>query len=479
MAATPRLDLTQLKLQAKELRKAHRAGEVSACTRIKNHLSRLVDATETEIRAYALSLREAQFVIARENGFGSWAALKKHVDSSSTEDSPVPTPPKADLNAERIADFFFNKAFTDDEPKGEPATIPKQRRKLTPTEIEFIRAAASPVEVYRNGKPGFDRWTGICDVERMAELVRQEPTLLQTVGPLLIRVTVAMRGCAASTKFLLDHDVPMIVAETGYNCLHEAAWAGDCTENLRHVFESGDVDAAGVSVIKPHTGWPDNVSLLYWSAYKPVEQAKLFLEYGADPEVPIKGNGERGTTVLQHAVASTWGTDDPERIENAREFAEFILAHGAHYDIYSACARNDLDRVRELVKQDAATVVSQGEARMTPLHWAARTGAMACAEWLLDHGAVVDASTVTRRTPLHLAAENGELDAIWLLSDHGADLNAQDSKGRTPLHRATYQGQADAAEVLIVLGADTRIRTKAGKNPLETARLDCKFLKGG
>ena len=39
--ATRSLNLTQLKLQAKELREAHRAGDTSACTRIQNHLPRL------------------------------------------------------------------------------------------------------------------------------------------------------------------------------------------------------------------------------------------------------------------------------------------------------------------------------------------------------------------------------------------------------------------------------------------------------
>lgn len=472
--ATQRLNLAQLKLQAKELHAAQHAGDASACTRIKNHLSRLTKSTKAEILKYPLSLREAQFIIARENKFESWAALKHHIDTALTEKSPIATPERAALTNQQITDFFFNKAFTDDEPTGEAETIPKQRRKLTSTELEFIRAAASPIKKYRNGRPSYDRWDGVCDVDRMAKLVQQEPDLLQSIGPLLIRVTVAMKGCAAATKFLLDHEVPMIVAETGYNCLHEAAWTGGCAENLRHLFEAGVADATGISVIKPHVGWPDNISLLYWTVNKPITQARLFLKYGADPEVPIKGNGERGNTVLQHACAPGW--DPPE---NAKEFAELLLAHGAYYDVYSACARDDLDRVQELVKEDPATITRWGEVRMTPLHWAAGAGASTCAEWLLNHGAEVDAITTTRRTPLHLAAENGEVDAVWLLGEHGADLNAQDSKGRTPLHRATYEGQVDSAEALIVLGASTKIKTKSGKTPLESARLDCKFLKQG
>ena len=212
----------------------------------------------------------------------------------------------AEMSDEKLADFFFAKVFTDDEPADEPPTIPKERWQLTPTELEFIRAAASPAQRQRKGgRTMVDRWTGICDIDRMAELGRREPALLQSVGPLLIRATVSMHGCAPSTKFLLDHGVPLIVSETGYNCLHEAAWTGTCIENLRYVFESGAADAAGISILKPHTGWPDNISLLYWAAASRDGAAltKLLLQFGADPEVRFKGNGERGNTALQEAVA--------------------------------------------------------------------------------------------------------------------------------------------------------------------------------
>ena len=126
----------------------------------------------------------------------------------------------ADMSDEKLADFFFAKAFTDDEPEGEPPTIPKERWQLTPTELEFIRAAASPAERQRKGgRTMVDRWAGICDVSRMAELVRREPALLQSVGPLLIRATVAMRGCAPSTKFLLGPRRPNARLRNGLQLL--------------------------------------------------------------------------------------------------------------------------------------------------------------------------------------------------------------------------------------------------------------------
>ena len=92
-------------------------------------------------------------------------------------------------------------------------------------------------------------------------------------------------------KFLLDHGVPMLVSEMGYNCLHEAAWTGTCTENLRHVFESGAADATGISILKPHTGWPDNISLLYWAAASRngAEPDKAFVAIWCRPRSEIQG----------------------------------------------------------------------------------------------------------------------------------------------------------------------------------------------
>ena len=154
--------------------------------------------------------------------------------------------------------------------------------------------------------------------------------------------------------FLLDHDVPLEIDESAYNVLHEASWGGMC-DTLKAVFESGAADATCVSVLKPHVGWPDNLSLMYWAACGGhVECAKLLIQYGVGVhhELPIKGNGERGTTSLQEAVAlSHWGKD-PSRLADRLAVARILIEDGAYYDIYSACALNDTARLQELVEED-------------------------------------------------------------------------------------------------------------------------------
>ncbi|MBT4502899.1 MAG: hypothetical protein HOC74_34515 [Gemmatimonadetes bacterium] len=339
-------------------------------------------------------------------------------------------------------------------------------RPLTSDEEAFVRAAVTY---------GRSRWDGQSDIEQMEAVVRRAPSIVETIGSAVMNIVVSVRGAEPAVQFLIDHDVPFSIdehraregKEFEYDCLHEAAWA-NCAENLRLLFESGRGDPQGIA--NPHTGWPDNVPLLYWAANGGfVELTRLLLAHGVDPEVQFKGNGERGRTALQEAVVG--GEDACARVADA------LIDHGAAYDVFSACGRNDLTRLRTLAAEKADIHQHRGEADMTPLHWAARAGAMRCASWLLSRGVAVDAETVSGRTPLHLATDENHTEMIWLLAGRGADLNAVDSKGRTPLHRATYCGNLEAAEVLIVLGANVSLPNRSGKTPLEVAQKDCLFLK--
>ena len=240
---------------------------------------------------------------------------------------------------------------------------------LTEAERQLIMAVMGP-------EP--KRWDGRPDVERMGEILSDNPQVLDRIGKHLIQVVVGMKGCGPAVTFLLDHDVPLEIDESAYNVLHEASWGGMC-DTLRAVFESGAADATCVSVLKPHVGWPDNLSLMYWAACGGhVECAKLLIQYGVGVhhELPIKGNGERGTTSLQEAVAlSHWGKD-PSRLADRLAVARILIEDGAYYDIYSACALNDTARLQELVEEDPDVVNATDDYGMTPLHWAARVGSM-------------------------------------------------------------------------------------------------------
>ncbi|NWF86170.1 MAG: ankyrin repeat domain-containing protein, partial [Bryobacteraceae bacterium] len=81
----PRPNLEQLKTQAKDLLKAHRAGDASARHRIRENHPRWSQASESDLRAARFSLSDAQLVIAREHGFASWPRLKAHLHRLDSE----------------------------------------------------------------------------------------------------------------------------------------------------------------------------------------------------------------------------------------------------------------------------------------------------------------------------------------------------------------------------------------------------------
>lgn len=71
-----RPSLTQIRKQAKALRKACANGDPEALARLREHLPESGEPS-------AVGLRDAQLVVAREYGFDGWTALAVHVESES------------------------------------------------------------------------------------------------------------------------------------------------------------------------------------------------------------------------------------------------------------------------------------------------------------------------------------------------------------------------------------------------------------
>src|SRR5258708_1882699 len=69
--------LEQLRKQAKELLRQYRAGETTALERFRAASPRRDDHGVSQ----SVALADAQFVIAREYGFETWAKLKHHVEA--------------------------------------------------------------------------------------------------------------------------------------------------------------------------------------------------------------------------------------------------------------------------------------------------------------------------------------------------------------------------------------------------------------
>ncbi len=157
--------------------------------------------------------------------------------------------------------------------------------------------------------------------------------------------------------------------------------------------------------------------------------------------------------------------------EGHEEVVRILLDHGADCGIEVPTMLGDIGEVR---KQLAAGQDVDGRTYggFRPLHWAAMSGQVEMAGFLIEQGADVKSGGGHRgQTPLHVART---VEVARLLVECGADVHASDTNQNTPLHDA---GNGDIAELLIERGADVDAQGYYGVTPLFSAvragREDC------
>ena len=91
------------------------------------------------------------------------------------------------------------------------------------------------------------------------------------------------------------------------------------------------------------------------------------------------------------------------------------------------------------------------------------------AEYLLEHGADVNADDKGGLIPLHNASSYGHLDIAALLIDKGGHVNAQDKWNFTPLHEAAHKCRTQLCSLLIAHGAQVVLKNQYGQTPLDLA----------
>lgn len=101
---------------------------------------------------------------------------------------------------------------------------------------------------------------------------------------------------------------------------------------------------------------------------------------------------------------------------------------------------------------------------ITPLHWAAINGHVACCRMLLERGADVHAiGGVLRASPLHWCARNGHIQVLTLLLKYGADPLAKDGQGFHCLHLVTQSSLVMAILYFLqldIFGADNQLDSR-------------------
>ncbi len=80
LSLSPKPSLTQLKKQAKEILKAHKAGD-AACLPVVRRLRQFADRPDTDVFAGKLALNDVQLALALCYGYEGWANLKRHIEN--------------------------------------------------------------------------------------------------------------------------------------------------------------------------------------------------------------------------------------------------------------------------------------------------------------------------------------------------------------------------------------------------------------
>uniref|UniRef100_A0A8C1GGF7 Poly [ADP-ribose] polymerase n=1 Tax=Cyprinus carpio TaxID=7962 RepID=A0A8C1GGF7_CYPCA len=183
------------------------------------------------------------------------------------------------------------------------------------------------------------------------------------------------------------------------------------------------------------------------------EICKLLLQHGADP---TKKNRD-GNTPLD--LVKDGDTD----------IQDLLRGDAALLD---ATKKGCLSRVKKLCTPDNVNCRDTQGRHSTPLHLAAGYNNLEVAEYLLQHGAEVNAQDKGGLIPLHNAASYGHVDVAALLIKYNACVNATDKWAFTPLHEAAQKGRTQLCALLLAHGADPTLRNQEGQSPLDLVTAD-------
>jgi len=153
-----------------------------------------------------------------------------------------------------------------------------------------------------------------------------------------------------------------------------------------------------------------------------------------------------------------------------RDLAE-AMASKKQLDIFEAASLGARERLREICR-DRSAVNSFSKDGFTALHFACYFGQPEAARLLIEHGASVDAAAGNpmKVMPLHSAASARNFEAARVLLEHGAPVNARQQGGWAPIHAAAQNGDRAMVELLLQYGADPRMENDEGKTAAAVAR---------
>ena len=491
------MNLEQQKKQARELLRAIRSGNAEAVARLRRGHTRWATSDEGMVRQL-VSLHDAQFVLARENGFTSWPKLKAYAERSS----------RSRHTRIFVADVAWLTGRVDGllrtRDSAGPAAL-EQIREWHPSFYdrtdEEIRQAPFTEEdarlVYAR-EHGFETWGELIgrvsllasdpataatepflaafgalqcgDVAGFEAALRTNPRLARergTNGNTLLNLAVSLAG-RAGWKGGLSAIEALLAAgsevndgnDRGWTPLHAAAYANQ-PKIAALLIEKGavlDAEAHGA-------GGTPLIAALFWGH---CEVADVLGRHSVAPS-NLRAAAGLGMPALVNACFNPDGTLTRE----ACAARGFYRPHSGFPDwqpstdpqevldeaLVWACKSNRLAVLERLVRAGAR--VSADVYRGTPLIWAAACNRTETVAWLVEHGANINQKAsfggLTHGqgiTALHMAAQYGHMPVVKLLIERGADRSIKDDLYQSTAEGgAGYFGQDEVREYLGSLGA--------------------------
>ena len=140
-------------------------------------------------------------------------------------------------------------------------------------------------------------------------------------------------------------------------------------------------------------------------------------------------------------------------------------------DLYEASAMGKVDRIREILRDDPASVSTHAPDGFTPVALAAFFGHLEAVRMLIAAGADVNAAAnnALQVRALHAAVAGRNLDIVRAVLAAGADPNAPQQAGFRPIHEAGVSANRELAELLVQHGADPSLTNDAGRSAIDLA----------
>jgi ankyrin repeat protein len=372
----------------------------------KEHLDTL------RVGAPTVTLTAAQHALAREYGFDSWPKLVHHVESTQPE-----------------------------------------RRMLQPAELK------SDQKLLWSAGRGTDVWalmraSAAGDLDTVRALITSDPSLARAHYAYRKPLYFAVRENRLDVaRFLLEHDrnpldlwiddSPLEIARDRGYAEMERMLAG----TLETKFNASPKGEPIAAALREHDlrrmcelldREPDLLTKGDRRSNQPIHWATMTRQLDAIDELLRRGadiNARRMDSGLPVHLANGdyfyrgWRDVPANWPTTAAQVMAHLKSRGAYIDLTTACHTGDIERVRELLRQDASLANRVGD----------RLG------YYLGAGA-----------PLSNAAAVGRMDIVQLLLDHGADPNLPEEqiapKGKA-LYSAVYNGHYEIAKLLLERGA--------------------------